>query len=158
MSDATREQLDDREAGLSAEEREKAVADLRVVVTAHSRVGDMCASLDDPSCRLFAEPYDSNGFFLTIEAPEPDEDDAAWEIEVGLWVPDDPYEESGEHTSATGDPVVSCALPLAPSADERVRLLTSVDEKPLLLAEWAETPVGEALVGTAMVVTRRHDS
>lgn len=158
LSDETREQLDDREAGFSAEEREKAVADLRVLVAVHSRVGDMRASLDDPSCRLFAEPYGSHGFYLTIEAPEPDDDDASWEIEIGLWEPDDPDEEYGEGTSATGNPVASCALPQAPSADELVRLLKSVDERPLLLAEWAETPVGAALAGTAMVVTSRHDS
>ncbi|MFI1018544.1 hypothetical protein [Streptomyces sp. NPDC020965] len=158
LSDETREQLDRRESGFTSEEREKAVAALRVLVTAHSQGGGVWASLDDPSCRLFAEPYDSDGFYLTIEAPEPGDNEASWEIEVGRWVPDDPEEEPGDHTSATGHLVVGCALPVAPTAEEIAHLLKSVDRKPLLLAEWAEAPAGVVLAGTAMVVTERYDS
>ncbi|MFD8011464.1 hypothetical protein [Streptomyces sp. NPDC058955] len=76
LSDRTREQLDRRESGFTSEEREKAVAALRVLVTAHSQAGDVWASLGDPSCRLFVEPYDSDGLSLTIEAPEPGDDEA----------------------------------------------------------------------------------
>ncbi|MEU6018857.1 hypothetical protein ABZ826_33985 [Streptomyces sp. NPDC047515] len=158
LSDETREQLDRREAGFTAEERKKAVADLRVLVTAHSQGGGTWAALDDPSYQLFAEPYDSDGFYLTVQAPEPGDDDASWEIEVGRWEPDDPDEEYGDHTSATGSPVIGCALPAAPSAGEIAYLLKSVYEKPLLLAEWAETPVGVVLAGTTMVATKRYDS
>ncbi|AJF68590.1 hypothetical protein [Streptomyces vietnamensis] len=158
LSDETREQLDRRESEFTSEEREKAVAALRVLVTAHSQGGDVWASLDDPSCRLFVEPYDSDGFYLTIEAPEPGDHEASWEIEVSRWVPDDPDEEPGNHTSATGHAVVGCALPVAPTAEEITHLLKSVDEKPLLLAEWAEAPVGAVLAGTTMVVTERYDS
>ncbi|MFD0294175.1 hypothetical protein ACFWJS_37180 [Streptomyces sp. NPDC127061] len=156
LSDETRKQLDLRESGCTPKERDKAVAALRVLVTAHSQGGDVWASLDDPSCRLFLEPYDSDGFYLTIEAPEPGDDEASWEIEVGRWVPDDPEEEPGNHTSATGHAVVRCALPVAPTAEEIAHLLTSVDERPLLLAEWAEVCVGAVLAGTAMVVTERY--
>ncbi|WP_345981414.1 hypothetical protein [Streptomyces sp. DSS69] len=46
-----------------------------------------------------------------------------------------------------------CSLPVAPTAEEIAYLLTSVDEKPLLLAEWSESSVGAVLAGTAMVVT-----
>ncbi|MFD5988078.1 hypothetical protein [Streptomyces cyaneofuscatus] len=158
LSDETREQLDRRESGFTSEEREKAVAALRVLVTAHAQGGDVGASLDDPSCRLFVEPYDSDGFYLTIEAPEPGDDETSWEIEVGRWVPDDPEEEPGNHTSATGHDMVGCALPVAPTAEEIAHLLKSVDEKPLLLAEWAESRVGAVLAGTAMVVTERYVS
>ncbi|CAL9650211.1 hypothetical protein [Streptomyces sp. enrichment culture] len=158
LSDETREQLDRREHGCTPKEREKAAAALRVLVTAHSQGGDVWASLDDPSCRLFVEPYDSDGFYLTIEAPEPGDDEGLWEIGVGRWVPDDPDEEPGNHTSATGNDVVGCALPVAPTAEEIARLLKSVDETPLLLAEWAESHVGAVLAGTAMVVTERYDS
>ncbi|MFD6420915.1 hypothetical protein [Streptomyces sp. NPDC060198] len=77
LSDETRERLDRRESEFTSEEREKAVAALRVLVTAHSQGGDVWASLDDPSCRLFVEPYDSDGFYLTIEAPEPGDDEAS---------------------------------------------------------------------------------
>ncbi|MFI9496212.1 MULTISPECIES: hypothetical protein [Streptomyces] len=118
----------------------------------------MWASLDDPSCRLFVEPYDSDGFYLTIEAPEPGDDETSWGVEVGRWVPDDPEEEPGDHTNATGQPMVGCSLPVAPTAEEIAHLLQSVDEKPLLLAEWAESRVGAVLAGTAMVVTERYVS
>ncbi|MFC6067105.1 hypothetical protein [Streptomyces ochraceiscleroticus] len=158
LSDDTREQLDRREVGFTAEERKKAVADLRVLVTAHAQGGGTWAALDDPSYQLFAEPYDSDGFYLTVQAPEPGDDDASWEIEIGRWEPDDPDEEYGDHTSATGSPVIGCALPAAPSAGEIAYLLKSVDEKPLLLVEWAETPAGSVLAGTTMVVTKRYDS
>jgi hypothetical protein len=43
-------------------------------------------------------------------------------------------------------------------ADEIAHLLKSVGEKPLPLAEWAETLVGAALVGTTIEVTKRYDS
>ncbi|MFD7123245.1 MULTISPECIES: hypothetical protein [Streptomyces] len=158
LSDETREQLDRRESGCTSEEREKAVAALRVLVTAHAQGGEVWASLDDPSCRLFVEPYDSDGFYLTIEAPEPGDDKASWEIEVSRWVPDDPDEEPGNHTSATGHAVVGCSLPVAPTAEEIAHLLKSVDEKPLLLAEWSKSRVGAVLAGTAMVVTERYVS
>ncbi|WP_433448738.1 hypothetical protein ACQPXS_09345 [Streptomyces sp. CA-142005] len=158
LSDETRGQLDRREAGFTPEEREKAVAALRVLLTAHSRAGGMWASLDDAGSVIFAEPYDSDGYYMTVQASEPGDDKAFWEIEVGRREPDDPNEEYGDHTSATGVPMVGCALPVAPSADEIAHLLKSVDEKPLLLGEWAEAPVGMVLVGTKMAVTKRYDS
>ncbi|MFK8910276.1 hypothetical protein [Streptomyces sp. YS-3] len=158
LSDRTRAQLDSREEDCTPEAREKAVAGLRVLVTAHSRSGAMWASLDDPSCELFAEPYDSDGFYLTVHAPEPSDDVGSWEIEIGHWEPDDPHEEYGEHTSATGSTILKCALPSAPDADEITRLLKSVEENPMVLAQWAKTPVGTALEGTTMVVTKHHDS
>ncbi|MFF8563465.1 hypothetical protein ACF06N_00720 [Streptomyces albidoflavus] len=158
LSDETRERLDRREAGLTEDERENAVAGLRVLVTAHSQGGGTWASLDEPSCELFAEPYDADGFYLTVQAPDPGVHDAAWEIAVGRWEPDDPDEEYGEHMSATGSEVLVCALSAAPDSDEIARLLRSVEEKPLLLAEWARTPAGAALAGTKMAVTKRHDS
>ncbi|MGA4838843.1 hypothetical protein [Streptomyces sp. G45] len=157
LSDRTRAQLDSREDGYSPEDREKAVADLRVLVTAHSRSGGRWASLDDPSSELFAEPYDSDGFYLTVQTPDPSDDDSSWEIEIGRWEPDDPHEEYGEHSSATGSTILTCALPSAPDADDITRLLKSVDENPLLLAQWAKTPVGTALEGTTMVATRHHE-
>ncbi|MFD6654085.1 hypothetical protein ACFWEB_02840 [Streptomyces parvus] len=95
---------------------------------------------------------------MTVHAPEPGDDDASWEIEVGCWEPDDPDEELEDQTSGTGSEVVGCALPVAPSAEVIAHLLKSVDEKPLLLAEWAEAPVGAVLAGTTMVVTKRYDS
>ncbi|OQD51870.1 hypothetical protein BM536_037575 [Streptomyces phaeoluteigriseus] len=158
LSNETRERLDRHEAGLTSQEREKAVAGLRVLVTAHSRCTGMWAALDDPSCELFAEPHDSDGFYMTVQAPEPSVDDGCWEVQVGRWEPDDPDEEYGEHSSATGSTVIGCALPTAPDADTVAHLLKSVEEKPLLLAQWAKTPVGATLAGTTVVVTQRYDS
>lgn len=158
LSDETRERLDRREAGFTEDERERAVAYLRVLVTAHAQGGGTWAALDDPSGELFAEPYDSDGFYLTVQAPSPGDDDAAWEIAVGRWEPDDPDEEYGDHTSAVGSEVLVCALSATPTSDEVACLLQSVEEKPLLLAEWAGTPVGTVLAGTTTAVTRRYDS
>ncbi|WP_328846889.1 hypothetical protein [Streptomyces sp. NBC_00258] len=160
LNHETREQLDRREAGITAEEREQAVANLRVLVTAHSRCAGMWASLDDPCSQIFAEPYDSDGFFVTVQAPVPGDDDAdgSWEIEVGRWEPDDPEEEYGEHSSATGSTVIRCVLPTSPDTDDITGLLRFVGEQPKVLAEWADTRVGAALVGTAFVVTKGYES
>ncbi|WP_405954221.1 hypothetical protein [Streptomyces phaeochromogenes] len=155
----TREQLDLQEAGITAEEREKAVVNLRVLVTAHAQCTDMWASLDDPCRDIFAEPYDSDGFFVTVRAPEPGDDaDGSWEIEVGRWEPDDPEEEFEEHSSATGSTVVRCVLPASPTADEITGLLNFVGEQPKVLAEWADAHLGAVLEGTALVVTKRYES
>ncbi|WP_089106461.1 hypothetical protein [Streptomyces hyaluromycini] len=158
LSNETREQLDRREGGLAAKEQAEAVSHLRVLVTAHSHTDAMWASLDDPSCQLFAEPFDSDGFYLTVQAPELGGNNSSWEVEIGRWEPDDPDEEYGEHTSATGNSVVLCTLPAAPETHEIVHLLKVVDEKPLLLAQWAATPVGTSLEGTTLAVTKRFDS
>ncbi|MEV7417365.1 hypothetical protein [Streptomyces sp. NPDC089919] len=158
LSDETRSQLDLHEEQFTSVDRERAVSNLRVLVTAHSRSSGMWASLDDPSCELFAEPYDSDGFYLAVHAPEPGDADGLWEIEIGRWESDNPDEEYGEHTSATGSPLVGCVLPAAPDADAITHLLKSVDEEPLLIAQWAETPMETALAGTTMVVTKRYDS
>ncbi|WP_217215527.1 hypothetical protein [Streptomyces sp. AC550_RSS872] len=93
LSNETREQLDRREGGLAAKERAEVVSHLRVLVTAHSQSDAMWASLDDPSCQLYAEPYDSDGFYLTVQAPEPGDNDSSWEVVIGRWEPDDPDEK-----------------------------------------------------------------
>lgn len=54
--------------------------------------------------------------------------------------------------------MIDWALPTGPDADEIAHLLKSVDEKPLLLAQWAETPVGAALAWTTVVVAKPYDS
>lgn len=139
----TREQLDQREAGITAEGREKAVADLGVLVTAHARCADTWASLDDPCRDIFAEPYDPDGFFVTVQAPEPGDGDA---------------DGSGEYGGATGSTAIRCALPAAPTADEITGLLNVVGEQPKVIANRADTRVGAALKGTAFVVAERCES
>ncbi|WP_052334475.1 hypothetical protein [Streptomyces microflavus] len=158
LSDETRSQLDLHDEQFTSVDPERAVSNLRVLVTTHSSSGETWASLDDPRCDLLAEPYDSDGFYLAVHAPEPGDVDGLSEIEIGRWEADNPDKEYGKHTSATGSPVVACVLPAAPEADAITHLLKSVDEEPMLIAQWAETPVETALVGTTMVVTKRYDS
>lgn len=78
-------------------------------------------------------------------------------LEIRRWEPDDPDEEYGEHSSATGSTVVRCVLPSSPSADVVTELLKFVSEKPKLLAQWAGTSVGAPLEGTTSVVTKRYE-
>ncbi len=49
------------------------------------------------------------------------------------------------------------ALASGPQASPPAAPLNSVGEKPLLLAQWAGTPVGTALAGTTIVVTERYE-
>ncbi|WP_327402285.1 hypothetical protein OG194_20570 [Streptomyces sp. NBC_01288] len=153
----TREQLDLLEEGITTEEREKAIADLRVLATACSRFSGESVMLDHAYPRIFAEPYDADGYYLSIHAPEPgDGSDDSWDIDISRWQPDDPNESYEECSSATGGTVLRCALPAAPTADEIVDLLNRVDREPDLLIKWAETSVGELVAGH-FVVTKRYD-
>jgi hypothetical protein len=155
LSREVREQLDRLEEGIAPEEREKAVADLRVLVTAYSRCSGMQAGLEYAHLEIFAEPYGSDRYFISVHAPKPGDDGAdSWDIEIGHWEPDDPTEEYG---SATGSAVRRCVLPTAPAADEIADALNQVEQQPELLAKWAETGVGAALAGTKFVVTEECD-
>ncbi|MEW9520848.1 hypothetical protein [Streptomyces tubercidicus] len=157
LSRETREQLDRLEEGITPEEREKAVANLRVLVTACSRFPDMLGGLEDANLAIFAEPYDSEGYYLSVHAPKPGNGGAdSWDMEIGRWESDDPDEE-GEYSSATGSTVLRCALPASPGAGEIADLLNRIENEPGLLAKWAETRVGMALAGTKFVVTSGYD-
>ncbi|MFB7475267.1 hypothetical protein [Kitasatospora sp. NPDC056184] len=106
---------------------------------------------------IFTEPYDSNGYYLLVLAPEPGNKDAdSWEIEICRWEPDDPDDE--ECGSATGQPLIRCELPASPTAARLADLLDTVERQADLLAEWAESPVGATLDGTDLVVTRGRDN
>ncbi|MEV7286860.1 hypothetical protein AB0O01_20205 [Streptomyces sp. NPDC093252] len=159
LSHEARERLDRLEEGITPAERATAVANLRVLVTACSRFPDMLGGLEEANLEIFAEPYGSDGYFLTVQAPNPGDDGTdLWNVEVGRWVPDDPdedYEECGG--SATGNAVVGCVLPASPGADEIADLLNRIEGQPDLLAQWATAPVGGVLAGTGFVVTERYD-
>lgn len=159
LSSETREELDDREEGLSAEERERAVAHMRVLVTAHARCTCTGAVLDDPCREIYAEPADAGGYFVTVQAPKPGGGAGAgsWEIEIGRWEPDEPEGEDGEIDSALGSTVVRCVLPASPGVDDLTGMLNAADEQPHLLGAWADTPVGAALDGTKFRVTKRFE-
>ncbi|MFH8787599.1 hypothetical protein [Streptomyces roseoverticillatus] len=158
LSREAREHLDRLEEGITPEEREKAVADLRVMVTAYSRYSGVQAGLEQTYLEIFAEPDGSDGYYLSVHVPEPgDSGNNSWDIEIGLWEPDEPDVTYEECSSATGNTVLRCVLPTTPSADEIADLLNQLEEQPDLLAEWAETRVGAALAGTKFVVTEGCD-
>ncbi|MFE0379809.1 hypothetical protein ACFW1M_30585 [Streptomyces inhibens] len=154
LSREVREHLDRLEEGITSEEREKAIDHLRVLVTAYSRCSGGQAVLDDANLAIFAEPYDSDDYYLSVHAARPGDDgDNSWDVEIGRWEPDDPDEEYG---SATGSTVLRCVLPTSPGADEIADLLNQLEREPGLLAKWAETSVGSALTGTGFVVTKGY--
>ncbi|MGW0669718.1 hypothetical protein [Streptomyces sp. NPDC002746] len=158
LSREAREQLDRLEEGATPEERERTIANLRVLVTACSRFPDMLGGLEEAHLAIFAEPYDSDGYYLSIHAPKPGDDDTdCWDVEIGRWVPDDPDEDYEDCSSATGSAVVRCVLPASPGADEITDLLTRVEGQPDLLAKWAETRVGGVFEGTQFVVTECYE-
>ncbi|MFK0221590.1 hypothetical protein ACIQWN_25785 [Streptomyces vinaceus] len=153
LSTETRERLNRIEEGITSEEREKAVADLRVLATAYERCTGVHGLLHFDYPEIFVEPGDSDGLYLSVCAPNPGEAGAeAWDIEIGRWEQDDPDEEYG---TSTGLSVLRCALPASPRAEEIADLLDQLDQDPDLLAKWAESPVGSTLSGTGFVVTSR---
>ncbi|MEV7968374.1 hypothetical protein AB0O34_20675 [Sphaerisporangium sp. NPDC088356] len=152
LSREARESLDGHEKGITTEQREKAVADLRLLVTAYAQHRGGHARLEMADFEIFAEPDRSTGYYLTVDAPQPgDDDDGAWRVEIGHWEPDDPEEE--ECSSSTGHTMLSCARSAPPTVLEIADLLDCSAEQ---LAAWAATPVGAALAGTTFVVTERH--
>ncbi|MFJ5119648.1 hypothetical protein [Kitasatospora sp. NPDC088548] len=157
LSREVRERLDRLETDISSKERKQAVANLRVLVTAYSRCSSEQATLDYAPLSIFSEPYDSDGYYLSIFAPEPgDEDAKSWEIEIARWEPDDPDDE--ECSSATGVVAIRCELAVSPEAAQLTSLLDKVEQQADLLAKWAKSPVGAVLEGTELVVTRGRDS
>lgn len=151
-----REQLDRAEDGVSSEERERAVSNLRVLVTAHAQCSSEQAALDSRPLGIFSEPYDSDGYYLSVHTPEPGKREAAtWEVEIGHWEPDDPDDE--DCSSATGNSDVRCELPAPPTADGLTRLLDEVEHQPTILAKWASAHVGAILDGTELVVTDSYN-
>jgi hypothetical protein len=154
LSGRARESLDRHEKGITTEQREKAVADLRLLVTAYAQYLGEHAVLEPENFAIFDEPYDSDRYFLTVNAPQPGDNDGAWRVEIGHWEPDGP--EDAECNSATGHTILSCARSAPPTASEIADLLNRSAEQPKQLTFWAETPVGATLAGTTFVVTERH--
>lgn len=153
LASGSREFLDRHEEGLTAKQRERAIADLRVLATAcmqcHANPGFLESDIE-----IFHEPSGADGYYLTVTPPEPDDDADVWRVEIGHWVPDDPQDD--ECDSSTGHILLTCACPVPPTVGEIVNLLDRSENEPKLLAAWAGTPVGTALAGTTFIVTERH--
>lgn len=157
LSRECRESLDRLEEGITAEQREQAVADLRVLAAAHSRCTSDQAVLELEYLTIFDEPYDSDRYFVNVSAPQPGDDGPdSWDIEISRWEPTDPDDE--DCTSATGRPIVNCALSARPDAGAIADVLNLLDQRPELLTAWAKAPVGAALEGTPFAVTERYDT
>jgi hypothetical protein len=154
LSREIRERLDRHEEGITIEDRQKGVADLRLLVDAYTRYRGDQATLEAAEFTIFDDPFGPDRYFLTVDAPRPGDDDVGgWRVEIDRWEPDDPEDE--ECNSASGSSVLSCTCSAPPTAAEVADLLNRSAERPEQLTAWAETPVGEALAGTTFVVTER---
>ncbi|MFE3198498.1 hypothetical protein [Embleya sp. NPDC059237] len=80
----------------------------------------------------------------------------AWCVGVNRWIPDDPDDDE-TLGGATGEPLITCAMPKRPSAAEIADLLHRVEKESGLLATGAATPEGSVLVGTDYIVTERYE-
>jgi hypothetical protein len=157
LSHDCRERLDQLEKGISPGQREQAVADLRLLGTAYGQYVGGQAMLDPANFAIFHEPFDSDEYYLSVDAPRPDGDGhGSWRIEIGHWEPDDPADE--ECDSATGQTLLVCTCPSPPDASEIAALLNHSERQPEQLSEWAKTPIGATLAGTTFVVTERPDA
>ncbi|MEV0679391.1 hypothetical protein AB0I60_22995 [Actinosynnema sp. NPDC050436] len=152
-----RRRLDRVQEGLTADQVRTGAADLRLLLDAYTRCANDNARLLVEDFALTDDPVGDgeDGCFLSVEAPVPDgsHDRAGWRVEICRWVPDDPDDED---SGATGEPVLRCARDVHPSAAELADLLDRSAGRPEQVAEWALTPVGEPLAGTAFVVTKRY--
>lgn len=78
-----------------------------------------------------------------------------WNVEICRWVPDGSQSEG--ISSSKGESVLDCTRAEPSALTEIVELLNRSNGESDILAAWAKTPAGEALAGTAFVVTKRYD-
>ncbi|MBN6038625.1 hypothetical protein JYK18_27470 [Amycolatopsis sp. 195334CR] len=148
LDPADREALDNLERELDRTQLARAIADLRLLLDAHAETSNGEAQLLIDRFEISDDPYSDGGYFLNVQAPIPDR--PAWNVELCRWVPDN--RTDGD----TGEPVLDCARSDPPAVEEIVALLDRSDGQADVLAAWAATPVGDALAGTAFVVTQRY--
>jgi hypothetical protein len=160
LSHSMRERLDSLERNLSTEQLAEATEDLRVLYNTYITAGGGHTVLEEKYLSISYEHEESpsDGYFLTIEAPLPGRPrgQSSWSVAISKWVPDE-FDSDGEVESAHGETVLECALAARPTADELAGLLGMAGSGPEQLPTWAKTPVGDALAGTAVVVTTQHD-
>lgn len=71
LSDSTRERLNDLEIGISAKQRQKGVADLRVLIEAYERSESDDAMLEVADFTILADPDGEDRCYLSVDAPHP---------------------------------------------------------------------------------------
>jgi hypothetical protein len=154
-----RDNLNDLEQGLTQAQLEQAVADLRLLLDAYLRCANGGAQLLIDGLEISDDPHDEDGdrYFLNVQAPMPDGkwERTGWNVEICRWVPEGPQPEEGGHFK--GEFVLDCVRTEPPALSELVDLLNASDGDSEVLAAWAKTDVGEALAGTAFVVTKRYE-
>ncbi|GAB2924575.1 hypothetical protein [Streptomyces mayteni] len=152
LGDETREGLDRLETKLTRGQLEASVADLRLLITAYAQYHGESATLETESLAIFHEPFDSDGYFMTVDTPSRETRGSVWQIDISRWEPDDP--EDAECGSATGQTLVTYTRSMPPTASEIADLLHRVEKEPKLLVAWAHAPVGADLAGTDFTATK----
>lgn len=159
LSSECRTRLDQHEDSASTEALRKGVAGLRLLTETYERCKNDDAMLDLTELTITHDPLGPDRYYLTIDAPTPNGRfrRTDWEVAIGRWDTDlnDP---ASDEWSATGESQLSCTNAAPPAQADLVELLNLSGGQPELLTRWAKTPVGEALSGTAFIVTMRHDN
>lgn len=156
--------LEKLEAACADGEVERAADDLRLLLDVWVRSTEAQVEMRMEGLEVTFDPsYDSDlpdgkseQFLLNLHAPQPggkwgrDE----WGISLDRWVTD-ALDEDGYPSETHSEEVLHCALGTRPVLSD---LLVMLDQASNNLEDWANTPVGRQLEGTAFVVTRRTRS
>lgn len=160
LSADTRDRLNRLEEDLPESQHAQAAEDLRLLYNVYTPMAGTYAHLEEEDLSLFYEPADnpSDGYFLTVDAPRPGHPNGSpsWSVSISRWEADE-RDSDGEITGAHSESVLDCALVSRPTAGELTGLLELAETGSEQMSAWAETPVGDALAGTAVVVTKRYD-
>jgi hypothetical protein len=155
-----RKRIDRLESDLPAHQLAQVAEDLRLLHSVYSTVEGGRASLEEEYLGITYEHEDSapDGYFLTIRAPRPGHPhgEQSWSVTIDQWVADE-YDPDGEITEAHGEMFLECVLAERPAEGALASLLTLAGSGPEQISAWAKTPVGDALTGTAFIVTSRDD-
>lgn len=157
LSSECRTRLDHRENGASAEALGRGIDGLRLLTETYERCKNEDAVLDLTELTITHDPLGADRYYLTVDAPTPNERfrRAGWEVAIGRW-DNDLNDPENDEWDATGESQLSCASAVPPAASDLVELLNLSGAQPEILTRWAKTPVGEALSGTAFIVTTRY--
>ncbi|MBE1875693.1 hypothetical protein [Myceligenerans pegani] len=156
-----REALDKLEAVGTDREIERAASDLRLLLDAWARAKEADVEITmgaleimfDPSSYFDQPDGEGERLYVNVHAPQPGGKWGRheWGVAVDQWVTEG-ADEDGYPSDSHGEEVLHCALPTSPTLTDLLALLDQARDR---IQDWADTPVGQALEGTAFVVTRR---